>query len=95
MEIEDVEGLEADSRRARTLGFAGKYAIHPSHLDAIHRVFTPSDEEVAAARKLLERWEQAVARGDGVVQLDGRMVDQPIAERARKLIEQATAARGR
>ena len=95
VEIEDIEGLEADSRRARTLGFAGKYAIHPSHLDAIHRVFTPSDEEVTAARTLLERWEAAVARGDGVVQLDGRMVDGPIAERARALIERATAARGR
>lgn len=94
VEIEDIEGLEADSRRARTLGFAGKYAIHPSHLDAIHRVFTPSDEEVAAARTLLERWDAAVARGDGVVQLDGRMVDGPIAERARALIERATAARG-
>ena len=81
----------ADAERAKVVGFGGKYLIHPDHLEPLHRVFSPSEEEVAAARKLLAAWEEAQGRGLGVVKFDGRMVDGPIAERARHVIEQAQA----
>ncbi len=90
-DIRDVEGLTADAERARGLGFSGKYIIHPSQIEAVHQVFTPADEEVAAARQVLSAWEEAQSRGLGAVQLDGRMVDRPVADRARLLIEQAAA----
>ena len=90
-DIEDIDGLVADAERAKAVGFGGKYLIHPSHLEPVHRVFSPSEADVASARKLLAAWEEAEARGLGAVQLDGRMVDRPIAERARRVIEQAEA----
>jgi citrate lyase subunit beta/citryl-CoA lyase len=90
-DIQDIEGLEKDARRARGVGFSGKYLIHPSHIEPAHQVFSPSEEEVANARAVLAAWEEAQAQGRGAVQLDGRMVDGPIAERARRVLEMAEA----
>jgi citrate lyase subunit beta/citryl-CoA lyase len=90
-DIQDADGLEADARRARALGFDGKYIIHPGQIEPVHRVFSPSDDDLAAARRVLEAWDQAQASGLGAVQLDGRMIDRPIAERARRTIQQAQA----
>ncbi len=79
----------ADAERAKAVGFGGKFVIHPSHLEPVQRVFSPSEEEIAIARRLIAAWDEAQAKGLGAVQLDGRMIDRPIAERARRLIEQA------
>jgi citrate lyase subunit beta/citryl-CoA lyase len=87
--IEDLLGLEADARRAKGLGFDGKYVIHPGQIDPVHRIFSPSEDEVAAARSVLEAWDEAQSKGLGAIQLNGRMIDRPIAERARRTIEQA------
>jgi len=89
--IEDIDGLVADAERAKAVGFGGKFLIHPDHLEPVHRVFSPSEGEIAGARRLLTVWDEALAKGEGAVQLDGRMIDRPIAERARRLIEQAEA----
>jgi citrate lyase subunit beta/citryl-CoA lyase len=94
-DIADVEGLAADAQRAKGLGFAGKYVIHPSHIEPVHAVFSPNEAEVARARSVLAAWEEAQAKGLGAVQLDGRMVDRPVAERARRVVEQAEAIAGR
>ncbi len=90
-DIQDTDGLEADAKRARGIGFSGKYVIHPSHIEPVHRVFSPSQEEVSQARQVLAAWDEAQAKGLGAVQLDGRMVDRPVAERARRVIEKAEA----
>ncbi len=90
-DVRDIDGLVADAQRAKTLGFQGKYAIHPNHLAPLHRVFSPPEEEVAEARKVLAAWEEALAKGLGVVPLEGRMVDRPVAERARLVVELAEA----
>ena len=92
-DIEDIEGLEADAERAKTLGFSGKYVIHPNHVEPVHRVFSPSEEEVAEAREVLAAWDAAQEKGLGAVELHGRMVDRPIVERARRIVERAHAAR--
>ena len=91
-EIEDIDGLLAEAERAKALGFSGKYVIHPSHIEPVERIFTPSEDELAAARAVLAAWEQAEAEGLGAVQHQGRMIDRPIAERARRVIAQAEAA---
>jgi citrate lyase subunit beta/citryl-CoA lyase len=90
-EIRDLDGLRADAERARSLGYSGKYVIHPAHLEAVHEVFSPTEEEIASARAVLSAWEAAQADGKGAIQLDGRMIDRPIAERARSIVEQAEA----
>lgn len=91
--IDDIEGLVAEAEQARSLGFSGKYVIHPKHIQPVHDVFSPGEEEIIYARKVLQAWEDAVAKGDGAIQLDGHMVDRPIAERAKHVVDQAEAIR--
>jgi citrate lyase subunit beta/citryl-CoA lyase len=90
-EIQDTDGLVADAERAKAVGFGGKYVIHPTHIEPVHRVFSPSEADVARAQTVLSAWDEAEAKGLGVVQVDGRMVDRPIVARARRVIAQAEA----
>jgi citrate lyase subunit beta/citryl-CoA lyase len=90
-ELGAIDTLVADASRARTVGFSGKYVIHPTHIDPVHAVFSPTEADIAQARSVLTAWDGAQAKGLGAVQLDGRMVDRPIVERARRAIEQAEA----
>lgn len=85
----DEAGLAAEARLARQLGFAGKFLIHPAQIEPVNRIFAPSVEEVAQARKIVAAFEAAVAAGVAVAVVDGEMVDTPVAERARRLLERA------
>lgn len=82
----DPDGLRADCQVALKLGFKGKFAIHPAQLDIINETFTPGDEEIAYARRVVEAWEEAEAAGRGSTSLDGRMIDVPVVKRARNLL---------
>ena len=82
----DPDGMRLDAQRGRQLGFTGKFAIHPSQLDTINEVFSPSKDEIAYARRVMEAWEQAEAGGRGSLALDGRMVDVPVVKRAQNLL---------
>lgn len=79
--MNDDEGIEADSRLARSLGFTGKASISPRHLDAINRCFSPSQAETDYARQVLAAIEDAKRCGKGAVALRGKMIDAPIAAR--------------
>ena len=89
VEIGDAEGLRRDALRARALGFRGKMAIHPGQVAAINEVFTPTAGEVDRAQRLVETYEAALARGEGVIRLDDRMIDTPVVERAKRLLARA------
>lgn len=83
----DVEGYERDSVQLRDAGFAGRMAIHPNQLSAIHRVFTPAPEEIRRAHRLIELFDEAVVTGRGaIVDDDGRMIDEAVVRAARRLI---------
>lgn len=85
--IGDATSLRASSLRLRRLGFRGRTAIHPGQLDVIHDVFTPSEEEVAAARDVIDRYEAAIAAGRGVsVDADGRLIDEAVVRSARRTL---------
>ena len=86
-DLPDHRGFEAEARQARRLGFAGKLCLHPDQVAIANEVFTPSDPELAEAHRILEAFEKAVAAGSASIQLDGRFIDYPIAERARRVIE--------
>src|SRR4051812_49013612 len=73
--FKDAAGLERSASIARSLGFDGKQCIHPSQLEAVNRLFSPSESEVAHARRIVQAYELAVANGLGAVTLDGRMID--------------------
>ena len=85
-DLHELEGLRAEAVRARRLGFAGKVAIHPAQIPVIHEVFTPSDEEVQRACKIVDADRAA---GGGAVALEGRMVDRPVVEAARRVLMRA------
>jgi len=86
IEIDDKAGLADESRRARALGFTGKAAIHPSQVAPINAAFSPSDAEVDLARRIVE-----AAEGDfsGALQIDGKMIDEPVIIAARRTMERA------
>lgn len=88
----DAEGLEAEALQARRTGFTGKVAIHPDQVDVINRAFTPSEEEVAFARRVIEAFEKA--GGAGTVGLDGKMLDMPHLKQARHVLAMVEAAQG-
>ena len=80
------DGLRADAGQARKLGFIGKFAIHPAQIDIINELFSPSDEELAYAQKVVDAWNEAEAQGRGSADLDGRMIDVPVIKRAQNLL---------
>ena len=90
VEIDKLDRLRQDATRARALGFTGKMAIHPDQVAVINEVFTPSAQEIAAARRIVEAAEAAQAEGEGAFRLDGRMVDAPVVRRAHRILARAT-----
>lgn len=88
-EFRDLESFRHDCERAAALGFDGKFAIHPAQLPVINQAFSPSDEEIVQARRIVVAFDEAVGRGEGAVAVDGQMVDPPVAERARAVLMRA------
>ena len=93
-DVEDMEGLEADARLAKGLGYTGKAVISPRHVDCVNRVFSPSPQEIAYARDVFEAIRQAKEQGKGAISLRGKMIDAPIVQRARLVLEAASEIEG-
>lgn len=85
-DISDPEGYLAAARRAAALGCEGKWAIHPSQIELANQVFTPSEQEVERARRILAAMEAAAREGKGAVSLDGRLIDAASIRMAENLI---------
>ena len=92
VDLTDQEGLRAESAEASTMGYVGKMAIHPKQVPIIQEAFTPDDEAIARARRLVEIHAQHQASGRGAFALDGKMVDWPMVRAARRLLARARAA---
>ena len=73
------------TRGTTVLASAAK-TLHPDQVEIVNRVFTPSDEELTRARRVIEAYEQAVGEGEGVTALEGEMIDLPVVERARQVL---------
>ena len=86
-DFNDPAGYTAGARRAAALGYEGKWAIHPSQVELANEVFTPPDDEVAQARRVLEALDEAAAAGLGAAQLDGRMIDAASARMAQNVVD--------
>lgn len=85
--LDDPVGLEKNARQARALGFFGKSVIHPKQVPIVNAVFTPSEEEIAHARKIVELAQQAEAQGKGAVQNStGEFVDVAVVRRAESIL---------
>ncbi|MFC4254458.1 CoA ester lyase [Altererythrobacter xixiisoli] len=83
-DFRDMAGLERQAAASFADGFAGMLAIHPAQVPVINAAYTPGEEQIAAARAIVAAFDQA--QGAGVVQLDGRMLDQPHLAQARRLL---------
>lgn len=81
--LDDGPGLRRGAQLARELGFFGKSVIHPRQIAAVHEVFTPGEDELAEARRVLAH---AATHGDGASALDGHMIDAAVVARARRLL---------
>ena len=85
----DFEGLRKDIRKAKSLGFTGKASINPRQIDTIHEVYSPTEEEIVHAQRVLKAMEDAKKEGKGVFSLDGKMVDAPVINRAVRTVDLA------
>ena len=83
-DFRDAEGLERECRRSRRDGFVGRMAIHPDQVATINRCYTPSDAEIAHARRIVEAF--AAQPGSGALSLDGKMIDIPHLKAAQKTL---------
>lgn len=92
-DFRDMEHLREDARYARSIGYGGKYCIHPDQVAVVNEVFGPTPAEIEWAHRVIEVYREGEARGVGAVSLDGEMIDRPIVVRAERLLE--WAARGR
>jgi len=92
-EFRTLEPLAADTKRARRLGFGGKGVIHPRQIACVHQSLAPSREQVEKARQVIQSFEQAHREGAGTLQVEGKMVDRPIVEKARRLLRMAEASK--
>jgi len=86
VDVRDLDGLTGDCVVGRSLGFRGKALVHPDQIAPTHEAFAPSLDELRRAREIVAAYERAEAGGQGVVALDGEMIDAPVVERARELL---------
>ena len=86
-DLADEEGLTKECALARELGFDGKGAINPRQLAPIHQAFSPTEDELEHARRVVEAAEDAERAGSGAVALDGKMIDRPVLERAKRTLK--------
>ncbi len=85
--FKDPEGLEHSCIISRYLGYDGKWAIHPSQIETINRIFSPSSEEVERCKEIVSAYEEALKRGEGSVSVKGRMIDGATLRLAMQIME--------
>ena len=85
----DPEGYEREATRAMVLGCVGKWAIHPAQVEVAQRVFSPEPEEVDRARRIVQAYDAAVARGEGAAAVDGAMIDAASVRMVRNTLDKA------
>ncbi|MBI5166325.1 MAG: CoA ester lyase [candidate division NC10 bacterium] len=92
LDLEDLEGLRKEAEAAAMMGYSGKLCIHPRQIAPIHEAFTPTEEEVSQAQQVLAAFKEARKKGQGVLVLEGKMVDEPIVKQASRVLARARRA---
>ncbi|MEA2071243.1 MAG: aldolase/citrate lyase family protein [Asgard group archaeon] len=91
-DINDTEGLYLATKKAIEIGFQGKSIIHPSQVEPVHRAFTPTDEEIRNAKRIIQAYKEAEEKGLGAITVDDRMIDVPVIKRSKKILKRAEAS---
>jgi citrate lyase beta subunit len=92
IDFKDTEGLRVEAQQGAGLGFSGKQIIHPNQVQVTQEAFTPSDEAIAYAKRVVETFEASQKEGKGAYALDGKMIDMPLLRNAQKVLGRAKAA---
>jgi citrate lyase subunit beta/citryl-CoA lyase len=93
-DVADLDGFRTECVQGAEMGFDGKTLIHPGQVEPCNEVWSPSDGEVAHARKVIAAFDEAVAEGRGVITVDGRMIENLHVENARRVLAVADAISG-
>lgn len=91
-DVDDEEGLRQETSLVKQLGFDGKSVINPRQISVIHELYTPKEKEIQRSLAIVEAMEEAKRKGSGVIALNGKMIDRPILERARRVLDLAFAS---
>ena len=91
-QFKELEAFERALERSRRGGFQGRLCVHPDQIGAVNRAYTPSAEELARAERIVAAFREAEARGAAAIQVDGQMVDYPVAHRAQALLDSVRAS---
>ncbi|PIE83352.1 MAG: CoA ester lyase [Candidatus Contendobacter odensis] len=91
LDLNDADGFEFACRQGNELGFDGKTLIHPKQIEPCNKVFTPKPEDVEWSRKIIKAHSEAAARGEGVVVVNGRLVENLHVESAHRVVSMADA----
>ena len=92
IDFRDTEGLRAEAQQGAALGFNGKQIIHPDQVAPVQEAFTPSDEAIAYAQRVVDAFTASQKEGRGAFALDGKMIDMPLLKNAQKVLDRAKAA---
>jgi citrate lyase subunit beta-like protein len=92
IDFHDLEGLRLEAEQGARLGFSGKQIIHPNQVAAVQEAFTPSDESIEYAQRVVRTFSASQREGKGAFALDGKMIDMPLLKNAQKVLDRARAA---
>ena len=91
--FKETAAFERALERSRRGGFQGRLCVHPDQIAAVNRAYLPSEEELVRAERIVAAFRDAEARGQAAIQLDGQMIDYPVAYRAQALLDSMREAR--
>ena len=92
IDFRDTEGLRREARQGADWGFVGKQIIHPNQVGPVQEAFTPSEDAIAYAQRVVKTFEASQQEGKGAYALDGKMIDMPLLKSAQNVLERARAA---
>lgn len=92
IDFQDTEGLLKECRQGVQMGFSGKQVIHPNQVSVVQAAFTPDDETITNALRLIAAFEEHQKAGRGAFAMNGKMIDAPIIRNAERILERARAA---
>lgn len=91
-DVNNEEGFRKEVELIKKLGFDGKSVINPRQIEPVHEIFTPTQKEIDHSLRVIQAIEEAYDKKSGVISLNGKMIDKPIADRAKRILELAEAA---
>ena len=84
LDLEDMDGMKKEAELVRDLGFTGKGSVHPKQIDILNGIFTPSEEEISKAKRIVDQFKES---DTGLVVIDGKLIEKPVLrEMQRKIL---------